>query len=214
MAKSRERIRIEQQKRNFRRRVILFVTLIVLLLVGGAWWFSVLGLFSRIQLIDQLQALNPLSTGTEVDDTDQLLLDKERVAKREIAAERRLNEVTRRERGVESLQTELETREQELLAFEEQINEREKTLNTSQQRFENRRAVIEENIRILGSMRPEEAVSILEGYDDQLLIDTLLLEEELAEQENRFSLVSVWLSQLPPERAAAIQRKSVLKYGN
>ena len=52
---------------------------------------------------------------------------------------------------------------------------------------------------------------ILEGYDDQLLIDLLRITDELAADEGRLSLVPFWLAQLPPERAADIQRKMVIK---
>ena len=203
-----------KRKKRINRRLALFGGLIVIFLVGGIWWFNVLGLLNFSPFINLTQRINPFTSSIELDENDQLLLDKERIAKREVAVARQQNDLERQERQLEFRQTELETQEQELLVFEEQINEREKTLNNSQQRFENKRAVIVENIGILRAMRPEEAVRILEGYDDQLLIDTFQLEEELATQENRLSLVSLWLSQLPPERAAAVQRKSVLKYGN
>jgi flagellar protein FlbB len=60
-------------------------------------------------------------------------------------------------------------------------------------------------------MRPDDAVEILAGYDDQLLIDTLRVTEELAQQAGEVSLVSVWLSRLPAERASDIQRKMTLR---
>jgi flagellar protein FlbB len=59
-------------------------------------------------------------------------------------------------------------------------------------------------------MRPDDAVAILVGYDDQLLIDTLRVTEELAQAAGEVSLVSVWLSRLPSDRAADIQRKMTL----
>ena len=68
-----------------------------------------------------------------------------------------------------------------------------------------------QNSRYLTSMRPAEAVRILEGYDDQLMIDTLRVTEEIARESGEVSLVSVWLSNLPPERAADIQRKMTLR---
>ncbi|MFP4211650.1 MAG: flagellar protein FlbB, partial [Alkalispirochaeta sp.] len=76
---------------------------------------------------------------------------------------------------------------------------------------ENRRAVLEQNSRDLTSMRPEDAVEILLGYDDQLLIDTLRVTEELAQEAGEISLVSVWLSRFPADRAADLQRKMTLK---
>ncbi len=203
-----------KSRRRTNQRLALFIGLIIALLAGGLWWFNVLGLVNFSSVINLAQRIIPFTPSTELDENDQLLLDKERIAKREVAVARQQNDLERQERQLEFRQAEQETREQELLVFEEQINEREKTLNSSQQRFENKRAVIAENIGILRAMRPEAAVRILEGYDDQLLVDTFQLEEELAAQENRLSLVSLWLSQLPPERAAAVQRKSVLKYGN
>ncbi len=71
--------------------------------------------------------------------------------------------------------------------------------------------MLEQNSRDLTSMRPDDAVNILAGYDDQLLIDTLRVTEELAQSAGEISLVSVWLARLPADRAAEIQRKMTLR---
>ena len=206
-----------RKRRSYRTRysrsIALLGVFILVLIAVGLWLLNILGVVNLTQLTNNIRALNPLSSA-RIDATDQLLLDKERIAKRESAVARVENDIARRERNVAFRENQLEAQQQELQDYETQIDEREKTLNSSQQRFENRRAVIEENLGVLRAMRPEEAVQILEGYDDQLLVDTFVVEEELADRDNRLSLVAVWLSRLPSERAAAVQRKSILKYGN
>ena len=60
-------------------------------------------------------------------------------------------------------------------------------------------------------MRPEAAVNILLAMDDQVVIDVLRKVEELAKRSGTASLGSYWLSLMPAERAAEIQRKSLSK---
>jgi flagellar protein FlbB len=115
------------------------------------------------------------------------------------------------EREQTFLQTEAEV-QQRLAAIEEReqaLAEREESFNQRVNRYENRRANIVDNVQSLNNMPLEDAVGILQGYDDALLIETLRVADELAEEAGTFSLVSTWLSRLPPERAAEIQRKMV-----
>jgi flagellar protein FlbB len=120
-------------------------------------------------------------------------------------------ELDQRREQLVQLEEELEQRRQELNAREQELEEQENSLNQRMQQFENRRAMLVQNVETLTSMRPEDAVEILSGYDDQLLIDTLRVTEELAQQAGELSLVPVWLAELPPERAATIQRKMTIK---
>ena len=60
-------------------------------------------------------------------------------------------------------------------------------------------------------MTPKAAVNILLAMDDQMVIDVLRKVEEMAAQNGTASMVSYWLSLMPADRAAAIQRKMVVK---
>ena len=63
-------------------------------------------------------------------------------------------------------------------------------------------------------MRPQAAVDILIAMDDQVVIDVLRKVEEIAKTEGTSSMGSYWLSLMPPERAATIQRKMLSKPEN
>ena len=56
-------------------------------------------------------------------------------------------------------------------------------------------------------MPPDKAVEILKALDDQSVIDILRKVEELAKAAGTDSVVSYWLSLMPPARSADIQRK-------
>ena len=60
-------------------------------------------------------------------------------------------------------------------------------------------------------MPPAAAVQELVAMDDQLVIDVLRKEEEMATVKKQYSMTSYWLSLMPAERAAAVQRKMVSK---
>jgi flagellar protein FlbB len=193
-------------------RIFVLVLLLVVLIGGGLLWFDYLG------LIDVRSALSPvlravgLEAPEQLPDTEsRLVLDQARLEKREAALEEREAALEQRTQELQSLEQELEAQQQELAAQEQELEDRENSFNQRVEQFENRRAVLEQNARALTSMRPQDAVEILQGYDDQLLIDTLRVAEELAQEQDQLSIVPVWLSQLPADRAAEIQRKMTLK---
>ena len=192
-------------------QIILLLLLIAGLAVGGLLWFDYLG------LLDVTDTLSPIlrvfgaeeRSGLEAAD-DVMLMDRLRLEKLQEAVDLReaqLGEVTNR---IDERAASLEEQAQALEQQAAELEERENSLNERLQQYENRRAVLEQNSRDLTSMRPDDAVEILLGYDDQLLIDTLRVTEELAQQAGEVSLVSVWLARFPSERAAQIQRMMTL----
>jgi flagellar protein FlbB len=50
-------------------------------------------------------------------------------------------------------------------------------------------------------------VGIIAAMDDQDAIDVFRMTEEIARQEGKASIVAYWLSLLPPQRSAELQRK-------
>lgn len=205
-------------KDNERLRAVIKIAMLVLvvfvLFIGAAVWFWYLGFWDGISLPQPIARLFDRDIPDAVNADDQFLLERERLAKQEQAVTRLQEDLDRRERGIAFQEEQLQTQEQELLAYETQIEEREKGLISEQNRYENEKAVLSENIEQLNAMRPEDAVAILEEYDDQLLVDTFQVAREISDEQGGVSLVSLWLSLLPPERASAVQRKTVIKYGN
>ena len=63
----------------------------------------------------------------------------------------------------------------------------------------------------LNGMQPLAAVNILIAMDDQTVIDVLRKVEEIAKRSGSSSMGSFWLSLMPPDRAAEIQRKMLSK---
>ena len=192
-------------------QIILLLFLIAILSVGGLLWFDFLGLLDVTDTLAPVLRLVGVEERSGLDAVDDvMLMDRLRLEKLQEAVH--LREVQLEEASgllAEERLTFLQ-REQELSQLAAELEERENSLNEQLQRYENRRAVLEQNSRDLTSMRPDDAVGILSGYDDQLLIDTLRVTEELAQAAGEVSLVSVWLSRLPAERAAEIQRKMTL----
>jgi flagellar protein FlbB len=193
-------------------QILLLIFLIFALVAGGLLWFDYLG------LIDVKDRFQPVLGAVGVDDRsdaadpdDIMLMDRLRLEKFQEAVSLRESEIDQVRESLEEERLTLEEREQQLQDRLQEVEEREVSLNERLQRYENRRAVLEQNSRDLTSMRPDDAVEILVGYDDQLLIETLRVTEELAQAAGEVSLVSVWLSQLPAERAADIQRKMTLR---
>ncbi len=193
-------------------QIILLLLLITVLTVVGLLWFDYLGLLRAQDLFSPVLRLVGMERREEIEDVDDvMLMDRLRLEALQEALELEFEALEGRRSELETERLELERQEQELAVRTEELQEREVSLNERLRQYENRRAVLVQNSRYLTSMRPAAAVEILEGYDDQLLIDTLRVTEELAREEGEMSLVSVWLSNMPAARAADIQRKMTLR---
>lgn len=196
-------------------RIILYIALILVLLLGGIVWFDVLGIvdagaFFRpaLSLVGLAPPASPIPQ-----DTNQLL-DSMRIQKLDESVNLRIAQLQQDYEELGNQQADFDQKLAELQEREEAQQDREKSFNDRLKAYDNRRANLIRISEDLTSMRPEDAVAILVGYDDQLLIDTLRVTQELADQAGELSLVSVWLSRMPPERAADIQRKMAIKPQN
>ncbi len=198
---------------NVLPRILLLFLLVVFLLLGGLIWFDILGLVDARPVLGPVMNLIGLSPeeSTAPDFNDMELLDSMGVQKRELAISLHLQQL---ETSRDLLNQDLSDYEQQLAQLEEREKiqtDRENSFNERLNRYDDRRAGLVQNARDLTSMRPDDAVAILNEYDDQLLIDTLRVVQELADQDGTFSLVSTYLALLPEDRAAAIQRKMTQK---
>lgn len=189
-------------------RILLLLLLVVILLLGGLIWFDVLGLVDARPILGPFMNLVGLTPkeSTTPDFSDLELLDSMGVQKRELAISLHLQEL---EHNRELLQQDQQKYDEKLAQLQEQEKiqaDRENSFNERVNRYDIRYAGLVQNAKDLTSMRPQDAVAILVEYDDQQLIDTLRVVQELADQEGTFSLVSTYLSMLPADRAATIQR--------
>jgi flagellar protein FlbB len=190
-------------------RVIVLLLLIIVLAGGGLVWFDYLN------VIDVKTLLAPLyrfigregRTQAQAGPESTLSLDAERLAVSLEAVELWRVELDRREQDMGVWQNEIEQMAQELEERQKAQDERENSFNAIRQEAETKDRNVEQNARYLTGMPPERAVGIITAMDDQDAIDVFRKTEEIAQAEGTTSIVSYWLSLMPPERAAELQRK-------
>jgi flagellar protein FlbB len=193
-------------------RVLILILLVVVIALGGLVWFDYLG------VVDARQTLAPLfrllgAKEAVVDAEDPLLLEKERLAKQVEALAFRSEELTTRQQELDRQEAELTQKIEELQNREQALDDREKVFNERVQAFDNRRDNLRQNADYLVGMPPASAVKILLEMEDQYVIDLFRVTEEQARRSGEVSLVAYWLSLMPPERAATLQRKMARKTG-
>jgi flagellar protein FlbB len=192
-------------------RVIVLLLLIAVMAGGGLVWFDYLN------VIDAKTVLAPLyrfigregRTQGDIPPDIDLNLDAERLAVRLEALELRDRELDTREQELQNRYGEIEQMSQELIERQKAQDELEKSFIAVTEQDDNRDRNIEQNARTLTGMPPERAVGIMVAMDDQDVIDVLRKTEAIAQAEGTQSIVSYWLSLMPPERAAELQRKMV-----
>ncbi|PKL07418.1 MAG: flagellar protein FlbB [Spirochaetae bacterium HGW-Spirochaetae-7] len=200
-------------KRRVFGRVVVMLIMILALVIGGLFWFDYLGLVDAKSIFSPVLRLAglPVRTGQALPADSPTLLDDERFAKQLSAVEAIRQELDQRDKATAERQAAVEAMAQEIADRTAMLDERENSFKQMTERYENRRANVEQNARYLTGMPPADAVKILAASDDQTVIDVLRAVEELAAKTGEASVVSYWLSLLPPERSADLQRKMNVK---
>ena len=197
-------------------KMLAMLVLILILILGGMLWFDYLGVLNAKKIFAPVYRLFGLQVQTSVSDmqSDASLtadLDEDRLAKRLEALNVYAEELDKREQDIAAKEAENLQITQKLEEMRVALEEREKTFNNEVKKYDDRNVNIEQNAKNLNSMRPADAVEILNAMDDQDVIDTLRKVEEMAAAAGKNSQVSNWLSMMPPERVAALQRKMTNK---
>ncbi len=195
---------------------ILLIILIIILVLFGTLWFDYLGIIHAKKSFAPLFKIIGLAPQTSLTDSNpkQLVeadLDNDRFAKRLEALEIRSEELLKRESDVKLAEDANAQVALELEDKEKTLEEREKTFNNLVKKYDDRSVNIEQIVANLNGMPPKNAVAILVAMDDQDVIDVLRKADEVAAASGQASTVAYWLSLMPGERAAEIQRKMANK---
>ncbi|MBR5096876.1 MAG: flagellar protein FlbB [Treponema sp.] len=198
-------------KSNSFGKTVVLLFLIVILVLGGLLWFDFLGvirvksIFNPIyKAIGWQRQTSTTSTSTKPLTAD---LDQDRLDKQREALDLYREELEKREADTVSIEEQNQRLAQEIADREKNLEEREKTFNNTVKMFDDRNSNIEQIAANLEGMQPLKAVDILVAMDDQLAIDVLRKVTERAQNNGVASMVPYWLSLMPADRAAVIQRK-------
>lgn len=190
---------------------IVLIMLIIILVLAGLLWFDYLGVIQAkkvfapfYRLIGREPQVSVTRTSSEPITGD---LDEERIQKQREALDLYKEELDKREEEISSKEKLNEQIAEELSNREKAQEEREKTFDQTVKQYDDKNLNIEQIAQNLNGMQPQAAVNILLAMDDQVVIDVLRKVEEIAARTGTSSMGSYWLSLMPSERAAEIQRK-------
>ncbi|MDR0784703.1 MAG: flagellar protein FlbB [Treponema sp.] len=199
----------EYGKQRVLGKVIVLLLLIATMAVGAVVWFDYLNVIDAKSILSPVYRLIGREGRTQgkVPADAEISLDAERLAVSLEAIGLHEQELEKQERNLESRYREIEQMAQELEERQKFLEERENSFNALVKDSENKDRNVTQNARYLTGMPPQNAVEIIGKMDDQDAIDVFRKAEEIAAAEGSASIVSYWISLLPPERAAELQRK-------
>jgi flagellar protein FlbB len=194
-------------------RIVLLLAIILALVIGGIVWFDFIGLIDAKTVLAPAYGLLGVRTraASSVRADSPALLEEERYAKRIESISARAEELDAKEGGLGKRDAEISQKAQELEDRGKSLDDKEKSFNDKVKQYDNRKANIDQNAQYLVGMPPAKAVDILKAMDDQTVIDIFHAVEERAKAAGESSLVSVWLSGMPADRSATLQRKMSAK---
>jgi flagellar protein FlbB len=193
---------------------IVLLLLIIILALGGLLWFDYLGIVHVKTFFTPLYRIlgkQPQTSSTVSSAAINNNIDQDRIDKQREALELYKEELDKRDADLSTAEKQNEQIAGELAEREKTQEEREKTFNIKVKKYDDKEVNIEQIAANLNGMQPKAAVNILLAMDDQMVIDVLRKVEEIAVQNGTSSMVSYWLSLMPADRAAEIQRKMVSK---
>lgn len=194
-------------------RILVMIAIIIALVLGGLVWFDYLGLLRLKDTFAPAYRLLgiPARRTSSLPADSATLLEDERTAKLYEALDAAREELSTRSKTLDEREAEIARAAQEIEEQRKGLEDREKSFNQTVESIENRKANVDQNARYLTGMPPAKAVEILKSMDDQMIIDVLRAVEVQAKEAGTDSVVAYWLSLMPPERSAAIQRKMTSK---
>lgn len=200
--------------KNVGKTIVLLIVIIVLVL-GGLLWFDYLGVIRVKSVFSPVYKILGKAPQTSITATkgNPLTgdLDEERLAKQREALDLFAEELDKREADIRETESHYEQIAAELSEREKNQENREKTFEQTVNKYNDKDLNIEQIATNLNGMRPQASVDILLAMDDQTVIDVLRKVEEIAVRDGTSSMGSYWLSLMPADRAAEIQRKMLTK---
>lgn len=201
-------------KKSLGKSFVLLLVILILI-IGGLLWFDRLGVIhvkSVFFPVYKVLKKDP-QTSTTATQSKPLTanLDEDRLRKQRESLDIFKEELDKRQQDIESAEKQNGKVTAELTEREKNQEEREKTFNLQVKKYDDKNINIEQIARNLNGMKPQAAVNILIAMDDQIVIDVLRKVEEIATAEGTSSLGAYWLSLMPSDRAATIQRKMLSK---
>lgn len=201
-------------KQSLGKSVVLII-IILILLMGGLLWFDYLGVVHVKSVFSPMYKILKKSPQTSITATQSkplvANLDEDRIRKQREANEIFKEELDKREADIVALENLNAQIAAELAEREKNQEDREKTFNLTVKKYDDKNKNVEQIANNLNGMTPNAAVAILVALDDQTVIDVLRKVEEIAAATGSSSMGSYWLSLMPSERAAEIQRKMISK---
>ena len=199
-------------------RVVALILMILILLLGGVVWFDYLGLINVKELLSPIITPVTSSLGLDFGLPEQIenvedmnLLEKERLDKRRQALEMRNAELDIRETEIGSKESEIQQMLDSLAERETAFEEQEKSFNDRLKAYDNRNTNLRQAAEYFVGMPPEAAVAMFVEMDDQDIIDIMRSHQQISNEEDTASMVSYWLSLMPSERSATLNRKMLKK---
>ncbi|MDR1933511.1 MAG: flagellar protein FlbB [Spirochaetales bacterium] len=193
-------------------RILFLLLIIAVLAAGGSLWFDYLGLIDVKDAYAPVFKFFGMGGRSKVEDPDSPgLLDSERLAKLMVSVDLRSEELQHREESLAGREQEILQQAAEIDEQRKALEDQEKSLTERMRQYDIKIENIRQNARNLNGMPPAKAVAILLQMNDQDMIDHLRMVEQLAQEAGEDSTVAYWLSLMPADRAATIQRKMAVK---
>ncbi len=193
-------------------KIFGLMILILLLAAGGLVWFDYLGLIQIKERLAPVYNLVGLDAAEQVEEPEEeMLLEQQRLEKRRAALEQREEQLDERAKQLRQKEEEVQQKLETLEEREETLAEKEKSFNERVNQYENKSANLRQSAEYYTGMPPQKAVDRLLEMDDQEVIEILRTAERMAQEAGEQSVVSYWLSLMPPERAARLSRKMIKK---
>ena len=197
-------------------RILLLLILILALLFGGLLlldWIGVLN--ARKDLSPLLQKIG-ISSPTDItqnpkDINTRGLISRSRLEKDTQSLNLQRLALEQKEQALTKKEQELKIKEDKINDLEKKLEEQQEVLNKTLNQYEDKTKRLEYLAQKFREMPPAQVVALLNQMEPLEVVDLLRTSDRLASLNKTNSLVGFWLSQMPPTRAAEINKLLIEK---
>ncbi|MEM9423699.1 MAG: hypothetical protein AAF975_02780 [Spirochaetota bacterium] len=190
----------------------MLLIFIMMIIVGGLLLFDWLGLMSLRQEFAPILRLVGLNTPSSMGaSADSSVLNDARLRQQLDSLELKRKNLEELEKQLNQRSNELDERELAITQSEEQLQQQLDSLEEREGLYRERDAKVKQIAQNFNSMPPADAVAQMNMMNALLVVDVLRAADRIAVEEKGTSLVSYWISQMPPERGAEVNKLLVEK---
>ncbi len=182
---------------------ILYLVIFIVFISGfGVFWLDYIGLFDINNYLQGFRK-EPESVLNTAGD-EPTLVEREEFEKEKLKLQERIEDLDKREASIVEKEKNISSEREKLQEIRTGLVLERRKLEMQKSQYSGYQKNVKKLADKINSMPPKDAVAIMTGWEDPLIIDVLRQMDSEAEKAGKASITSYLLTQMPKDKASRI----------